>query len=263
MYAKAETLAVDSNDCSKEKTNRCGRKILLNYAKFASRSYSDLLSALIINLTLICKVTTINFCVPYYFVHKLNSETRHKTRCGHQTFIHWTRLPNPFGSLSFTLCFSFPLSRCLPHSVFKFLLTFMIRLYPLFVTSKMKQKVPNGARKVWSSKSQRERGRYKPNSESLVSLLYASFASYTIIVLAGGWGACALNIKGRALIIFYGPTPGQPAGAGRFPNEHDHVRDRWHSFKAHLSQLRSLPSFVFYVFCYCFYFSFSTFGNDI
>lgn len=48
----------------------------------------------------------------------------------------------------------------------------------------------------------------------------------------------ALNIKGRALIIFYGPTSGRPAGAP--PCEYDHVRDRWHSFKAHLSQVRSL-----------------------
>lgn len=92
--------------------------------------------------------------------------------------------------------------------------------------------------------------------------LCASFASYIIVYLMRGeWGACmcALNIKGRALIIFYGPTSGRPAGS---PCEYDHVHDRWHSFKAHLSQVRSLPSFVFNVFlfffplCFCFYFIF-------
>lgn len=127
------------------------------------------------------------------------------------------------------------------------------------VTSKMKQKVANGARKVWSTKSQRARERDREReinptrtTQQIVSFasLCASFASYIIVYLMRGeWGACmcALNIKGRALIIFYGPTSGRPAGS---PCEYDHVRDRWHSFKAHLSQVRSLPSFVFNVFLF-------------
>lgn len=150
----------------------------------------------------------------------------------------------------------------------------MIMLCPLFVTGKMKQKVPNGARKVWNSKSQIDRGREKErdkaNCESLVSLLYASFASYIYHHRIGQGGMRCMCSKYQRPCAHYilwaytGPASqptSRPVSAG---SPDDHVRDRWHSFKAHLSQVRSLPSFVFYVFLFlCFYFTFSAFGNDI